>query len=305
MTDLAAALRTETGQPLPEAVARMSDVARERFGDAVDAVLFYGSCRRQDDPEGLYDLYVILRDYDTLRPIEAMLARALPPNVYYLEHGHGPERRRAKCTVIGARAFARGTSRLWFHSYLWGRFCQPVSIAYARDLATQERVLACLAAAVRTFLGRVACLVPGRTTTADLWITGLRASYHAELRNEGPDRATELFERHANYFAELTHSADLPLLEAQADGRWGVELTPTARRLGRWAWGLRTAQGKLLSLARIFKAWYTFDGGLDYIVWKLARHSGREIVLPDRVRKRPWLHLWGFFWGLYRDGVFR
>ena len=31
----------------------------------------------------------------------------------------------------------------------------------------------------------------------------------------------------------------------------------------------------------------------------------REIVIPDRVRAKPWLYLWGFFWRLYREGVFR
>ena len=70
------------------------------------------------------------------------------------------------------------------------------------------------------------------------------------------------------------------------------------------AW-IRTVSGKFLALARILKASITFDGGLDYIVWKLARHSGREIEIPERVRRHPALHMWGFFWRLYRAGVFR
>ncbi len=305
MTDLFTALRAETRQPLPDAVARMSEIALDRFGDAVQAVVFYGSCRRRDDPDGLYDLYVILRDYAALPRAEAWLARLLPPNVYYLEYGEGAERRRAKCTAISLRAFQRGTSNLWFHSYLWGRFCQPVSIAYSHDEAAEQQVLGCLATAVETFLGRVIPLVPGQATTADLWITGLRASYGAELRNEGPDRAAELFRSHAEHFEAVTRAANVPALARQADGRWRVSLGTTRQRLGRVAWAMRSAQGKLLSLARIFKAWYTFHGGLDYIVWKLARHTDREITIPDRVREKPWLYLWGFFWRLYREGVFR
>lgn len=306
MSSLADILRRETDRALPDAVARMSECARTRFGAAVDGVLFYGSCRRQDDPDGLYDLYVLLADYRSLPTLEAWLVRILPPNVYYLEYGSGSARRRAKCTVISLRDFERGTSRLWFHSYLWGRFCQPVSLAYARDARVEQRILDCLGNAARTFLSRTAPLAPAQPTTADLWCTGLRASYAAELRNEGPDRADHLFEGHAGQFEAITHAVGLPELHPQADGvRWIVELDATARRIARLTWVVRTIQGKLLSLARIFKAWYTFDGGLDYIVWKLARHSDREIVIPDRVRHRPWLYLWGFFWRLYREGVFR
>ena len=306
MSTLGEVLRRETDLELPDAVARMSDIARARFGTAVDGVLFYGSCRRQDDPDGLYDLYVLLADYRSLPTLEAWLARLLPPNVYYLEYGDGAARRRAKCTVISLRDFERGTSRLWFHSYLWGRFCQPVSLAYARDAGLERRILDCLGNAARTFLSRTAGLAPAQPTTADLWCTGLRASYGAELRNEGPDRADHLFERHADQFQAVTQAVGLRELRPHADGvRWSVELSATARRITGLSWAVRNVQGKLLSLARIFKAWYTFDGGLDYIVWKLARHSDREIVIPERVRRQPWLYLWGFFWRLYRQGVFR
>ena len=31
----------------------------------------------------------------------------------------------------------------------------------------------------------------------------------------------------------------------------------------------------------------------------------RQIDVPERVRRQPILHIWGFAWRLYRDGVFR
>ena len=70
-------------------------------------------------------------------------------------------------------------------------------------------------------------------------------------------------------------------------------------------WALRRVQGKTLSVARLVKALFTFDGGLDYIAWKLSRHSGQQVEIPDRVRRRPLIHVWGLFWQLYRRGVFR
>jgi hypothetical protein len=71
------------------------------------------------------------------------------------------------------------------------------------------------------------------------------------------------------------------------------------------AWLLRRIQGKTLSILRLVKALFTFEGGLDYIAWKLERHSGQEIVIPDRVRRRPLIHMWGFFWQLHRRGIFK
>ena len=49
MTDLIESIRAEASSPLPEPVARMTEIARQRFGAKVDAVLFYGSCRRRDE----------------------------------------------------------------------------------------------------------------------------------------------------------------------------------------------------------------------------------------------------------------
>jgi hypothetical protein len=296
---------TEADRPLPFAVETFVTTVRERFGDAVAAVLFYGSCRRDDQPEGLYDLYVILDSYRQLRRVEAILAALLPPNVYYLEVATPHGQRRAKCTVISRADFARGTAT-WFHSYLWGRFCQPVSLAYARDAGARADVLDCLGQAVLTFLDRVVCLQGHEFETQTLWIDGLRTSYGSELRSEGPDRAAALFATHVDFYAAATDAAAPAIqLAATVPGRWRSTLSAARRRRGRFGWGIRRITGKFLSLARILKAWITFDGGFDYIIWKLERHSGRHIEVPERVRRHPGLHMWGFFWRLYRAGVFR
>ncbi len=68
---------------------------------------------------------------------------------------------------------------------------------------------------------------------------------------------------------------------------------------------LRRGLGKLMSVLRLLKALFTFAGGLDYIAWKLQRHSGQEVVIPERVRQFPLLFIWGFCWQLYRRGIFK
>jgi hypothetical protein len=297
-------IATETQRPLPFAVESFVAAVREKFGDAAQAVLFYGSCRRVDQPDGLYDLYVVIDRYGALPVYEAIVGWLLPPNVYHLQVEAGGRTRRAKCTVISMADFRRGTSKLWFHTYLWGRFSQAVSIAWVRDEASRTAVLDCLATAVRTFLSRSLCLVPGNPDVEAIWVEGMRASYGTELRSEGKDRASEIFRHNAAYYDAVTHAAapDVAGLRPRHDGTFEIRADEVG---GLGAWHVRRVTGKLLSVARILKAWTTFHGGLDYLVWKLSRHSGQEIVVPDAVRRRPLLHVWGFLWRLYRQGAFR
>ena len=68
---------------------------------------------------------------------------------------------------------------------------------------------------------------------------------------------------------------------------------------------VRTVQGKILSILRLMKAAYTFQGGADYLIWKIERHSGVKVELTPAQRKHP---IWAgitTFWRLYRQGAFR
>jgi hypothetical protein len=303
-SSLTALVETETRRPLPFAVESFVEAVRAQFGEAVEAVLFYGSCRRVDQPDGLYDLYVVIDRYGRLPVYEAVVGWLLPPNVYHLEVDVNGSRRQAKCTVISMADFQRGTSKLWFHTYLWGRFSQAVSIAWVRDEASRAAVVDCLTTAVCTFLARSLCLVPGNPDAEAIWVEGMRASYGTELRSEGKDRASEIYRHNAAYYEALTRAAaaDVAGLHPRGDGTFEIRADEVG---GIGAWHVRRVTGKLLSVVRILKAWTTFHGGLDYLVWKLSRHSGQEIVVPDAVRRRPLLHVWGFLWRLYRQGAFR
>ena len=63
--------------------------------------------------------------------------------------------------------------------------------------------------------------------------------------------------------------------------------------------------GKTFHVARWLKALATFEGGLDYAIWKLERHSGVKVTLSERQRRWPWLYLWGELFRLYRSGALR
>ncbi len=51
-------------------------------------------------------------------------------------------------------------------------------------------------------------------------------------------------------------------------------------------WAALRRNGKALTLARLAKASATYAGGLDYLAWKISRHSGQKVEI------RPWQRRW-------------
>ena len=306
--------------PSPEtspALRALVVALERRFGDGVQGIVLYGSCLRSADLlEGLVDLYVLVEPTPRAEPrLWLRLAgRVLPPNVYYIEAPVGADTDkdtvRCKYAVLSLAQFERGTAR-WFQSYLWGRFAQPVKVVWADSPATAARLEAAFLRAGETLLRRALPMLPPEGRVTDLWRGALRLSYATELRAEKPGRATDLVDHGQDFFAAMTRALQprldgtLRLSEQDGDLSYHATVPARARRMAPVLWALRRVQGKTLSVARLIKGLFTFEGGLDYIAWKLTRHSGQQVTIPDKVRRRPLLHIWGFFWRLYRRGVFR
>jgi hypothetical protein len=306
-------------QPLTDpdadrALAALLQQLRERHHGAVNSILLYGSCLRGGDIfDGLIDLYLVCDSYGTAYAGRglALMNWLLPPNVFYTELIHEGKTLRSKYALISTADFRRGCSTRWFESYIWGRFAQPVRIVYCRDLSIRDTVEQCLLQASRTFLQRALPCLPASGPVFDLWRGALALSYATELRTERSGRAAELAQVSLGHFEAVTRqlqgTLDFPfsVYEVEQTLHYRADVPGYQRALGRLGWLLRRVCGKLLSVLRLLKGLFTFEGGIDYVVWKLVRHSGQEVVVPDRVRRFPLLFMWGFFWRLYRQGVFR
>jgi len=307
-----------TGSDL--SLARLLEQLRQHHNDAICCALLYGSCLRNGNIyDGLLDLYLICDTYREAyhQPLLAASNWLLPPNVFYaeLKPGDGiPENKALHCkvTVISLRDFQRGCSRAWFQSYIWGRFAQPTHIAYSRDEKTRAAVEDSLLQAGRTLLRNAIPALPTQGRLDQLWEQSLALSYTTELRSERSDRrAGELAQFSRDFYRTMTgyHAASLgfgfTLHENGGELHYQSQVGKIRHIWSRLAWSLRRIQGKLLSILRLIKALFTFEGGLDYIAWKLERHSGEKIVIPDKVRRAPLIFLWGFSWDLYRRGLFK
>jgi len=310
--DLLSIVREGASAPVSPGVQALAEQALRRHGDAVQAILFYGSCRRRGDDGGLVDLYLLVDSYRAAydRLATAVWNKVLPPNVFYLATSFQGRPVRAKYAVVSLADFQRGTSRRWFHSYLWGRFAQPSGLIYARDERVAAAVLEAVSQAVVTFTARVVPLLPPSFEAGDLWREGLRLSYGAELRPEDSDRVARLYDESRDHCDRVTRAAlktipfhvEVPELTGSA---YRARIPKRARYVCAIAWRIRSAQGKLLSALRLLKAAFTFDGGADYILWKIERHSGAKLDVSPQLRRHPIVAACVLSWRLYRRGAFR
>lgn len=309
------AVSQQATQPAPAPVQVLGEALRARHGEAVQAILFYGSCLRNgDDQEGIVDLYVLVDCYRPIyrKSLPALLNKLLPPNVFYLEVPFSDRIARAKYAVISLDDFEQGTSMRWFQSYLWGRFAQPTGLLYSRSEGISAQVHHALATAVVTFISRVLPRLSPHFTVQELWQQGLTLSYATELRVErSSDRATQLYEAAPAYYGLITRAV-LPLLPFQVQAEieenklcYQARISLWARSFSRLSWALRRFQGKLLTVLRLIKAVFTFDGGVDYILWKIQRHSGTVIEVTPWMRRHPVLAGGPILWRLYRRGSLR
>ena len=313
-SELITAVSRGSDQSASPAVRLLIDEIIARHGKAAQAILFYGSCLRTgDDLDGLVDLYLLVDNYRTAYAsrIQVFFNVLLPPNVYYLEREFEGQVVRTKYAVLSLADFQKGTSKRWFHSYLWGRFCQPTALLYARNDEVARLVQRGFARSVLTFMRRVLPRVNAHITARQMWRRGLELSYRAELRAERPEKRARLFDAAPDYYENITRIAmnaigfPAEIVNATDGISYRVRIPAWVRYLSRLTWGLRAMQGKLLSALRLLKAMATFEGGVDYILWKIERHSGVRVDIEPRLKRRPLLAIWLLTWRLYRRGGFR
>lgn len=292
-------LSEELNRPVGGAVQAVAAALRSRYERAAVAVLFYGSCLRAPEAEladNLLDFYVLVDDYARAydKAWLALANRLLPPNAFYCETAWQGTHIRAKYVVISLDDFARFCRPETQNVSVWARYAQPARIVWAKDAAVSDRIAGACADAVTTMLRRAWPLEPETRDARTLWVRALRETYAAELRPEDGGRAIKIFEADQVRYERLT-----PLVLT------ALERPELSRDQAAAAWKRRRRLGKTLNLLRIIKGIFTFDGGLDYALWKIHRHSGMTVPVTEWQRRHPLLAAPGLAWRLYRMGAFR
>jgi len=261
----------------------------------------------------MLDFYVLVDDYRTLDSAwQGWMCRLLPPNVYHIhQQANDPAAvspgLRAKYALLTLSRF-RKSMQTDFHSYFWARFAQPCEVLYTRDEASRKILAEALDAASSTFIRRVLPAMGGDFSSADLWTRGLALTYQCELRTESSNRGESIYEYDPSHYDTVTHAYALEndtLELTDGDNQYRNLSSSMARKLSPFVWWVRRLQGKLLSMLRLVKAAFTFNEPLEYLLWKIERHSGLYIEPTPRQLKHPLIFSWPLLWKLYRQGAFR
>ena len=282
-----------------------------KFGQAIDAIILYGSCLRSNEFENkVIDLYIIVDNYGSAYRERhlAFLNSFLPPNVFYLEVKDRDNIIRAKYSVISMEDFEKGVLT-WFHSYIWARFAQPVRILFTRDEGVKRHLHQLLSCSVLKFL-RVSIPLLGQciTDAERIWINALTYAYSAELRPERENRAKQLTYLNMGDYNRLTSYAApalIDLITPEPRGYYKCLSDAGSRRQAQRNWRLRHWQGRILSILRLVKATFTFRDCIDYAAWKIQRHTGVSITVTPEMQRHPVLKGSALLWQLMRRGILR
>lgn len=301
-------IRTEWDRSVPVEVEAAAREIAARYGDSSVGVLFYGSCLRTGEIEDkILDFYVIVDSYRSAYKGRglAIANKILPPNVFYHEMDVNGMTVRSKYAVLSLEDLTFRTSRACLNVSVWARFCQPCMLLLPKDDTAFASINEAIAAAVTTMLSNLREVRPQAVESRELWVEAFEATYAAELRSERGGKGLEIYLLDQDRYDRLTPIA----LNAMGVSTEPEQLVHQPTRVStlkpRLHWMARRWNGKLVSFLRLVKATATFDGGIDYLAWKIRRHSGVEIEIKDWMRKWPVIAGVSLFWSLRKKGAFK
>jgi hypothetical protein len=271
VTSLQTLVAAELAEPVDPRVSAMAAAIAAAYPGAARAVLFYGSCLRERELDGLMlDFYLIVSSYREAygRGWFAFANTLVPPNVFPFAHAGLA----AKYAVLSEADFLRGNGPEAGTVSVWARFAQPSRLVWAADEAARAAAVAAVARAAPTLLGFALPMTEGaQGDKLAVWRRGFALTYDSELRAERKGKSGSIVDGDPGRYARFGAAA-LPLA------------APAPKAARRWR-GFRR-KGKMMSLVRLAKATTTFAGGVDYLAWKINRHAGTKLVV------RPWQRRW-------------
>jgi hypothetical protein len=292
MSGLRKLVAEELSAPVDPRVTAVAEAIAAKHSKASRAVLFYGSCLRQKELEGLMlDFYLIVSDYRAAYD-KAWLARAnsfIPPNVFQFEHGGLV----SKYAVLSEEDFEHECSPQAWTVSTAARFAQPSRLVWSAEKNSADRALDTVSAAAPTLLGWT-LPIASRSDVLALWKRAFALTFAAELRAERLERSAAIVDSEPGRY-ERFGKAVLETLGSPSR---------TDREASAW-WRGKQRHGKIYSLARLAKASLTFAGGADYIAWKINRHAGTDIQLKPWQQRHPLLAAITLLPRLIRSGAVR
>lgn len=288
MLSLTQLVAEELATPAQPGVAEFAGHIAAQYGTASRAVLFYGSCLRSEQLQGeMLDFYLIVSDYEAAygKGWLATWNRRLPPNVFPFQHNDLI----AKVAILSERDFHHLNRPAASAVSVWARFSQPARLVWSADNDARQAAILAISGAAPTLLNAALAHVEREVNVLDLWQSGFQMTYGAELRAERKNRPSSVIafdpERYERFGRAALHHT---MIANEVRGGKILLLPDPERRIvqEQRRWPALRRRGKMLTVARLAKAAFTYAGGIDYLAWKVNRHAGTEIKV------RPWQRKW-------------
>lgn len=272
---------------LPDVHAFAAHIAAQ-YPNAARAVLFYGSCLRSEQLEDqMLDFYLIVSSYEEAYTQKWLVKwnRRLPPNVFPFEYNGLV----AKVAILSEEDFHNLNRPEASAASVWARFSQPSRLVWSANDAAHTTVATAISGAAPTLLNAALAFTEREVDVLDLWQTGFRMTYDAELRAERNDRPASVVEFDPDRYVRFGKAAlpHTPIANELRGEKVHILPDPQGRIMQeRNRWPALRRNGKLLTIARLTKAAFTYAGGIDYLAWKINRHAGTQIEI------KPWQRRW-------------
>jgi hypothetical protein len=264
----------------------MAKAIAAKHGAASRAVLFYGSCLRESQLDGLMlDFYLIVSNYDDAydRRWLAAANRLIPPNVFPFQH----DGLASKYAVLSEADFHRLNGPETRSVSVWARFAQPSRLIWSASDEARQRAVSAIARAAPTLLS--AAQAQKGEEPLDWWRRAFALTYSAELRAERSGRSGSVVDADPDRYRRFSAPAIAEIPKGSKSGQWPR----------------RRFEGKMLSIVRLAKASLTYAGGAEYIAWKINRHAGTNIELTPWQKRHPLLAAVSLLPRLLRSGAIR
>jgi hypothetical protein len=304
--DLHQLIDAELAEPVEPRVTAMAAAVAALYPGAARAVLFYGSCLRERQLEGLMlDFYLIVSDYRAAygKSWLAPANRLVPPNVFPFEH----EGLIAKYAVLSEADFARECSPDATSVSVWARFAQPSRLVWAADEQARRAAAAAVAQAAPTLIELTLPMLEPEAAQSPLgiWRAGFALTYGAELRAERSNRSGSIVDSDPGRYEQVGLAALAEIARVRGVGPNGEVPLIASPQAMRRRWRALQRKGKVLSVVRLAKASGTYAGGIDYLAWKINRHAGANIEIKPWQRRWPLLAAFTLLPKLLRRGAIR
>ena len=269
MNEFSLLVANELDTPVDNQVSEIAAAIAAKYGASSRAVLFYGSCLREQQLVGLMlDFYLIVSDYAAAfdRKWLAAANRLVPPNVFPFAY----KDLAAKYAVLSEADFGRLCGPDASTVSVWARFAQPSRLVWTYDVLARNAAVAAIAKAGPTLFSLARPMTNGGPL--DVWRQGFTLTYASELRAESNARPGAVVDADPDRYARFASVMSVGnVTRSEAEHRW--------RTLHR--------RGKIMSVLRLAKATATFAGGIDYLAWKINRHAGAGITIKPWQRRYP------------------